>query len=72
MLDALLGSILGVLCAAVGLMGAGLVGYQFLLLCGVSRTDRKAKIWAIVGFGVPAAVTGFLIGYHIGVTLVYA
>ena len=72
MLDALLGAILGVLCAVVGLLGAGLVGYQFLLLCGVPRTDRRAVFWAVVGFGAPAAVAGFVIGYRIGATLVYA
>ena len=71
MLDALLGAILGVLCALVGLMGGGLVGYQFLLLCGVSKADRRALFWAVAGFGVPAAIAGFLIGYRIGATLVY-
>src|SRR5687768_12847851 len=71
MLDALLGSILGVLCALVGLMGAGLLGYQLLLLFGVPKTGRKAVFWAVAGFGVPAAIAGFLIGYRIGATLVY-
>jgi hypothetical protein len=71
MLDALLGAILGVLCAVVGLMGAGLLGYQLLLLFGVPKAGRKAMFWAAVAFGAPGAIAGFWIGYRIGSTLVY-
>jgi hypothetical protein len=71
MWDILLGVILGSICAATGFLGAALIGYHILLLFGVSNVQKKAAMWSAIGFGIPAAVVAFVIGYRMGSTLVY-
>lgn len=72
MWDILLGCILGTICAITGCIGAALIGYHILLLFGVSNAQRRAAYWSVIGFGIPAAIAAFLVGYHIGSTIVYS
>lgn len=70
MLFTLLCIILGVLVGAVGVMALSLAGHLLLCAMGVERAHFKAAKYAIIYFGVPGGIAGFVIGYQVGTTLV--
>lgn len=61
--------ILAVLCAAVGILGVGLVGYELLGLLGLRGSPRRRLQLAGLIFALPAGVAGAWIGYGLGAGL---
>lgn len=70
MWNQLLGGILGVICATIGLLAVGGLAWVVLELCGVSKQNYRAMKLGMLIFGLPAAVAGLVIGYRLGVTLI--
>lgn len=59
----LLGVILGVLCAIVGILAIGWIGYEMLWLFGLRGYSRRRLQLAGVLFALPAGVAGAWVGY---------
>jgi len=58
--------ILAVSCAAVGILGLGLIGYELLGFVGLRPHPRRRLQLAGLLFALPAGIVGAYIGYGLG------
>lgn len=70
MMNVLLASIVGVLCALVAGLAVGGIAWVILELCGVDNRNRRAVKLGMLCFGLPAGLVGFGYGYVLGANLV--
>ena len=70
MMNALLATIVAVLCALAAGMAAGGIAWVALEMFGVGRKDGRAMKLGMLIFGLPAGLAGFWYGYVLGANMV--
>lgn len=58
-----LGITLGFLCAVVGILGVGMIGYEVLWLFGFRGYSRRRLQLTALLFSLPAGIVGAYVGY---------